>query len=566
MITLHMFIDGKGYDLVKPDSGTIKWSEVGDESLQVTTRSKSNLYLSQPLGTEIIAVMGGQVIWRGRTDNVLVEGQATTITALGDIYALEDQEDYSAFWSQVGTNGWKQVSEAEITRGLSYDQLTYPVTTVSGIINDAFKIDFNNRVYISYGNNASIANGQSATVVFEIPYDVEGENLPTFLQCYLRVRLPNGFTLRIRGGGNTGSVPHNVANVGGNGALQLFGIFQENQNSSRKYFVQVVNDTGGTYTNTQPDGFWFAELRHVRFMSTSVNNLSTTLVGNTLAGSGIAFTVANPTGIYPGALVTFTDGNTETLQVLTVSGSVFTADAERTHANGNTLRISRLLASTVVSGICSTVLDSTTPRFIETTAQDIPNTSFNNTTPRKAIDSLLNDEYFYDMRGGLFQFYSRASNATPYYLDQAEVSFVKSAEQLTTHARVDYTSFVGFGRTTPYVTVPNTQLLERRRRFDAQVNNLALATGIANSILARQANNVIRAIPKGGTLYNTQNGRVSFPVTNTPIVLRNIIPEIYQLGDAQYYLRQVIYDFETAEFEYVIEEPEDTFERLLAGK
>lgn len=550
--------------------GAIEWGALGDETITATLQNHSSLYpiVRGELGSRVQAFYKGRVIWSGRAEAITTNDDSIELLARGDAYRLEDIEDYNAFWSQVGTQGFQVTGPQQVSIPASYDQPIYASSMPSGLLPDAFTMDTNNRAYISYKKNASIQNRFGAQIYYEIPK--ASERLANYISAQVTCRLPTGWIGAVQVRDNLGSISGlvNIALFNGNAAIQQFTIFREGGagilSGWSQLYTLVRNDTGGTYTNTQDDGYWFIEVKNIRIMSDYSGNITTTLNGSTVAGSGILFTPVSMEGIIPGSHVVFTTGNNEVVQVKETTVTQFRADADLSHVNGSSIRVPRLLASTVVSGICESV--GIVNPIIAKTADDIPNTQFNKVSARAAIDSLtIKGVYAYRSSANSFLFYAVDEESQTYYLRQTRVTFSKDIKNVITDLRADYESFAGFKRTTPYVPIQKFLNISRKRRTESNSNSLQAANIAIDRVDELRQANELRAIPEGGILYNAEDSRVSFARVGSRVVIKNIIPVMYGIRDTNYFLKKVSYDFTTNEFSFVIEDQDDTLETLLAG-
>jgi hypothetical protein len=494
-----------------------------------------------------------------------------------------------------------------------YNLVVVPRGTTINKIN----VDFENRAYMTIPNGSTFSLNDSSIVTLKFPETVTTDMLFNFAE--FEYNIPQGFVLSIFAYTENGEILRLLGYYNTSNSYVYPNILT-NINTYQtdvriKQLMICITFAGYNYydgvtpfysfTNTQSDNYYYVNIKYFRSQidpfigkvkGTKANAMTYQILGfgnvpenydSSVETKVTDFIIyADPSvPIYQGSLLylilTYTISSTEykdfgifrvkRIEDSTYSGNPAIAiyidllnDYYQTIEFYNPLiefNIVKLPTSEVVKYINNAYLSGYT-QIIKDTTDDLSNLSFENVNALNAIQELADnlDFKFYVTGGKVF--FTKDPNQT-YYLNQDSKNISQSFDNVYTNIRTRYTSIYQFSAVTKYVRPSERYNVVKSKTIEQGTLSRSLATVVAETVASEDISSIVKVIPQSGDLYNEYGAIVRDPQINSAVVLKNVVPELIGLGDKTYYLSQIKYDFATGKYEYVIDEPELTFELIL---
>lgn len=525
----------------------IGWDIHGDNELSVENSNVARSLFNRAAQYTITAYDAKGRVWSGRIAELELDNGQYHVRAKGDIYQLDQIEDYIAWYSIIGSERFTQV-----TSGMMYPP--FPITVQDALFD--YSTD-NESVYFTLAKDAALSNQRGAAMYIRLPLGKVVSAYAMNLEC----RIPTGFTLTYRQADSAGTIS-TISTVAGNGAVQstvFSGIDVEGTDCVVAYLA-LRNETGGTYTNTQENGHWYVRASDVRYLSTSSDIVRTTLNGAVSAGNDVTITPVSMVGIYVGAKVVFPTGsNPQVITVKTVGSTTFTADIRGAQANGATMHILRLLHSTIVRDVISGMFVNPS---IQATTTDVVDSVYHTKDAFSLVQEIAKKEQ-YDLysRAGAF-FFRPISERVLHYAMSDTYRVAIDLYNSVYKSRGMYDRF-GEKALTPYATQQyNSALLTRSQTTDIATQASGIAYINAAAMLTQQL--VSKTEVSVRKLRNQYHGEIDINAVQIPANVRitNIDPTLSHVK-TDFTLREIRIDAD-GETDYILDELPDTIETLLA--
>ena len=411
MYSVTLLFNGKS-EYIQILSGTVTYDLHGDAVCTFTMpylpRYAQLIALTQQ--AQVIVTKWGETIWSGRVENVELNDRVLTVVAYGKNSTIDDTGNtISAIFSMSDARAMKVQNEG-------YSAVL--PTDAAKIGYDTLKLD-TARTTIFLEENNSVLNNEQHGYFVRSPdaYSISG------LQMFLDVefRLPNGFITYINSA-NSGVRSENIANettavvVSASGVLNRFMYSSVLDGAQAGLTINTRNSTGGTYTSTEDNGFWYSRVKNMRLVNPNTSVSGTVSTAVTVSGT-YSFTPNVITGIYPGQLLRLEDGwRGELVRVSNVYETTFTAFCERPHSGTYSFYAPVLTTSAIVSRLMAGEQQS-----ITATAQDVPDAVYAYATKRSILEDMAargdgDQVYTYGYSGDTF-FFKPKRGDTIYYAD-----------------------------------------------------------------------------------------------------------------------------------------------------
>jgi len=250
----------------------------GGRGMQFATNKHGHESLSVPLipmpiddafqvydwpGTPHVVVSddAGSVVWEGRLEDIAIVPGGVRLGALGYWRALTDVP-YTALWSKTGSGGWRALTEADQTNRKP----------------EKFNIDNNNRVFLSLKKNQTYGPSLLGGLVYLLPHNSE-RDLVEITYTY-DVTLPTDWRMTIRSHTEGFGTTSTDRTITGDGTSQTGTETISLAANKQVVSMQVDNNTGGPYTNTNEDHAWYVKLTGIRILTQSTQVLASDIAAS----------------------------------------------------------------------------------------------------------------------------------------------------------------------------------------------------------------------------------------------------------------------------------------------
>lgn len=390
----------------------------------------------------------GSIVWEGRLEDptltVGAQGSGLTIQALGYWRAMSDLPAYIAFWSKSTVEGFR------------------PFTTDDGglaVVPDRFNFDVQNRIFITpiNGSTQGIAAGD-AMIGYQTPYGntrgITGAQFAwelTVPEANWRAAIQNrnadfsGIAnpwLFTSGGAGTTTRATHVTFA----SAQIVNFFLDRNIANAVYAV----DTGVNYL----------KITRLRLVSSTTNEISTTLTANRAAGAGVTATVGSTAGMYVGQELCINSANnpSEIVTVTSITNSTqFVATFVNAYVIGNAVQGFRVFADEIVSHMAASYVSATnadqlssSTALIQSPGLDLLNEEYKDVSPADVATHLATlgsssgaryEVGVYEDRKLFFRPINSAARA--WYVDATDLQIARTLEALANVVYATYSDASG---------------------------------------------------------------------------------------------------------------------------
>jgi hypothetical protein len=204
----------------------------------------------------------------------------------------------------------------------------------------------------------------------------------------------------------------------------------------------IYNATGANYTYTGESGANYLQVTSLRWVSSTTNQINTSLTANRAAGVNVTATVGSTAGMYVGQ--TLYIGAAEAVTVLSIGSSTqFNATFTASHLVAAAVRAFVIYADEIAKHLASvtnfanaTQLSSTTA-LIQSPALDLLNESYEDQYPEDVLDYLtgLGDSASRTWEWGVYEdrllyFRPRGSAGRTWYIDAPSLDIERTLDTL----------------------------------------------------------------------------------------------------------------------------------------
>ena len=234
-------------------------------TLPMSMEEAFDFYASWALADVTIRDAGGEVVWRGRLEDIAIVPEGVEVGAFGYARALGDLL-YTALWSVTGTAGWRPITADE----------------VAGVTNDRYEIDNNNRIYAAIKQNETSGNSFRAEMVYELPDAGEREAVTVSYSYELETTTGTTWLILINGYDDAWGVISSFTAAATTSTTSGSGSTTVGAGSTKIAFVFYRQAASETYTGET--GETFGKLTNVRIKTTSASTVLASAIAADLAG------------------------------------------------------------------------------------------------------------------------------------------------------------------------------------------------------------------------------------------------------------------------------------------
>lgn len=561
MIRVHLLSD-ETYTL-SPIDGTVSWDSYGDKSIQISVRQTAlsdKIYRDSSI-REIVAIRHGKVVWRGSCVSVAQNREKGTIDIVGEglINKLSKIDDYSEFWSYRGVDSFYQLSLLNSKYRVFSGEFAYQNVPPF----DGFTMDTDDSA-VTFGMRKDAAfpslSGYTAYMGITRP----SQN--TFNYAFGRVSyaLPTNFTVSYQTIDTSQTLANTLSKVGDN-APHEFIIASHPQPDVNVITLAGRNATGGTYTNTAEDGYYFASLDNHRLLAHANDTISGTITAAVSPGISVALSTSAAPNIRIGDKIYFTASG-EVADVKAATNSTIYADLRFGHAANESFFVPRMHAYNIIEDLARRV--GLRAVYADLPDIDIPDSWYFGQNAREILDGII-DTYLYDYR--VFatddMLIIQHKDSVQTYYAHVDLNLIeKTFDGVIYSARAKYTTEFNDDRMTDSYINP---IAERQGAIksivvDSSYTTSGAALYDAQRYTLRNSKIGIKTDLVVSKLYNADGGEVVHPDLGSKIVLRSIVPEMYGIQPYEYYIRDISANLVTGETEYTLGEYVNSFAYILA--
>ncbi len=447
-----------------------------------------------------------------------------------------------------------------------------------------FTPSLESQVYMSLQNGDTFSLNNGYITYFKVPeVSAAGVNTAFF---NLEYRLPSGFLVE----GYYYSDDLSYTGLFGNESVLNSGTVQRfartvnfnNSNNIRQINLQLIYAPFSStlsplsYTNTASNDYYYVKLSNFLASNLQLKNSKRYRLSEgslSLEGGRVLYTVVKNNDVQVGGIVGFGANVTtiasyayvETVNVVTKSSieyTEFTCNNAVSYPSNTTFFVFTLSSSDVVNDIIQEYIPDST-LIVENQGDLLLNSTYDGENLKQSTQDIADSLGCRVYKQGKTTFFIR-NPVNTYYLNQSSKSISQSFDKFYNRVRSNYKSIYELENTTAYVEKPSKIAIPKSKTVNLGTSSGKLADEIIQRVATEDIGSIVKVIPQTGELYNEYGAVVRDPKINSAVVLKNVVPELIGLGDKTYYLSEITYDFMTGQYEYVVDEPEITFELILS--
>ena len=565
------------------DNATISTNERGFEALpgRVIQRLIEAFQTYDQSGTLYVgAFEGGTIVWEGRLEDPAVfagaGGSGLQMQALGAWRALTDVASYIAFWSKSTVSGFRPVLTTEIATAQP----------------DRFTFDAQNRLSIAPQKGATFGNTGAAKQAYYAYLAPDGNSKSIIgAQFAWTLTVPainwRGAIIGQNADFSTNSIPWLFTSAGAGtttrathvtfAAVPIVSFFMD-QNAAD---AVLAGETGSA----------FLRITRMRLVSSTTNEISTTLTANRAAGTNVTATVGSTTGMYVGQELCMNSANnpSEIVTVLSIgSATQFNATFVNAYVIGNAVQGFKITADEIVKHIIATdsgvnvgQLSSSTA-LVQSPGVDLLNEVYEDATPADVLTHLISlgdnqtiprqwETGIYDNRVLFFR--PRGDAARAWYVDVTDLTVARTLEDLINIVYAIYKDASGRRLVTAGASSPGSISrygLSRTDHVTADTTSSGQAGIHRDALLYDHKDPLPRASVSFEAVYDAAGARYPLWMVRSgdSITIRNFPPSVSTTIDRvrTFRISHTIYTFATRTLQIELEIPPARLATLLARR
>jgi hypothetical protein len=384
---------------------------------------------------------GAGTVYEGRLEDLAINGDGITSTALGYSRALSDSP-YTALWSSTDVTQWRPILASE----------------VGGSTPDRYAFDTSNRLYITAQKNATLGNtgaGKYAMLGYLAPSQGSRSIIGVSFDYVYSLPVANWrVAFQTKNADFTGIAnPWLFTSVGATGVV-TGNIFVTFASAQIVNFFMDYNAADAVFSGET--GSAYLIITNVRLVTSTANKVDTTTTANVLAGSNVSVPVVSSARMYVGQRLHM--GIPAALginaTVLSIPDSThFTADLSAAMASGSNVQAHVIYADEIVKDMVSAVSTlnptqlSSSTALVQSPALDLLNESYQDQYPSDILTRLIGlgdnqatprqwEWAVWENRQLVYQ--PRGSTARTWYVDLSQPNIERTLNALANSVYADY--------------------------------------------------------------------------------------------------------------------------------
>lgn len=366
---------------------------------------------------------------QGRLEDVAIDGNGVTLTAMGYSRSLSDAP-YTALWSTTDVGAW----------------VTLDDSVFAGIAADKYKIDYSNRVYVALQKGTAYTNTLDYGIVGFRRASGSSRGI-VGLSFDMVMSLPAGWDLIISrrdDAWGSGATLETIAGTGG--AVTISKCYTFTASGSVTFLI--YNNSGALHTHALENGISFISAINVRVVTATTNMVNTTNTAGWTAGANVTITVSSTARMYAGQRLSINYGATsETVVIASVTNStqfIAVSVGTTTAGTGHPIQSFIIYADEIVKDLVSVTNTlnatqlSSSIALIQSPALDLFNEQYDDRRPSEILDYLITlgdlqtppRQWEWGVRDAQQLYYRPQLAQRVWYIDVSELDVQRSLDEL----------------------------------------------------------------------------------------------------------------------------------------